>query len=374
MTTEPTMRTAMRSRTCGSLRSDDVGSEVALCGWVAHRRDHGGVTFIDLRDRDGIVQVVFHPADAPEAHATAQRLGAEDVVRVTGAVRARPPGMENAALGTGDVEVAATRLEILNASETPPFPIEDRTEASEDLRLRFRYLDLRRPEMTQTVALRHAITTTIRRHMDALGFVEVETPILTRSTPEGSRDFLVPSRTQPGRFYALPQSPQQLKQLLMIAGQDRYYQIVRCLRDEDPRADRGFEFTQLDLEMSFVDEEDVMAVIEPLYARIVRETHGVEVPVPFPRMTYAEMMDRYGSDKPDLRYGMELATVTDVFEGSGFNAFASVAAGAGTIKGLAAPGGSALSRKELDALVDAAKGRGAAGLVWMVVEEQGAVR
>jgi aspartyl-tRNA synthetase len=367
-------RTAMRTHTCGALRASDAGAEVALCGWVAHRRDHGGVTFIDLRDREGIVQVVFHPEDAPEAHATAQRLGAEDVVRVAGTVRARPAGMENPALGTGEVEVAATGLEILNASETPPFPIEDRTEASEELRLRFRYLDLRRPEMTRMVGLRHAITKTIREHMDALGFIEVETPILTRSTPEGSRDFLVPSRLHPGAFYALPQSPQQLKQLLMIAGQDRYYQIVRCLRDEDPRADRGFEFTLLDVEMSFVDEDDLMALIEPLYARIVRETHGVDVPVSFPRMTYDEMLARYGSDKPDLRYGMELATLTDVFAGSGFNAFASVAAGDGAIKGLAAPGGAALSRKELDGLVEDAKGRGAAGLVWIVVQDDGALR
>jgi aspartyl-tRNA synthetase len=368
------MRTAMRTHTCGRLRATDAGSDVALCGWVAHRRDHGGVTFIDLRDRDGVVQVVFHPDEAPDAHAVAQGLGAEDVVRVTGRVRARPAGMENPSLGTGEIEVAAAALEVLNASETPPFPVEDRTEASEELRLRFRYLDLRRPEMTQIVALRHAITTTIRRHMDALGFVEVETPILTRSTPEGSRDFLVPSRLQPGRFYALPQSPQQLKQLLMVAGQDRYYQIVRCLRDEDPRADRGFEFTQLDVEMSFVDEEDLIGLIEPLYTRIVRETHGVEVPTPFPRLTYTEMLRRYGSDKPDLRYGMELATVTDVFAGSGFNAFAGVAAGDGSIKGLAAPGGGALSRKELDGLVEDAKGRGAAGLVWIVVQDDGSVR
>ena len=374
MTTGPSMRTAMRSHTCGGLRAADDGSDVTLCGWVAHRRDHGGVTFIDLRDREGIVQVVFHPDEAPDAHAAAQGLGAEDVVRVTGRVRIRPEGMENPGLGTGEIEVAAAALEILNASETPPFPIEDRTEASEELRLRFRYLDLRRPEMTQLVALRHAITTTIRRHMDAQGFVEVETPILTRSTPEGSRDFLVPSRLQPGRFYALPQSPQQLKQLLMVAGQDRYYQISRCLRDEDPRADRGLEFTQLDVEMSFVDEEDLMGLIEPLYALIVRETHGVEIPVPFPRLTYAEMLARYGSDKPDLRFGMELATLTDVFAGSGFNAFAAVAAGDGAIKGLAAPGGGTLSRKELDGLVDVAKGRGAAGLVWIVVQDGGGVR
>jgi aspartyl-tRNA synthetase len=374
MTTEPSMRTAMRTHACGALRADHADGDIVLCGWVAHRRDHGGVTFIDLRDREGLVQVVFHPEDAPEAHATAQRLGAEDVVRVSGAVRLRPEGMQNPALGTGDVEVAATGLEILNEAETPPFPIEDRTEASEDLRLRFRYLDLRRPEMTAMLGLRHAITRLIREHMDAGGFVEVETPILTRSTPEGARDFLVPSRLLPGTFYALPQSPQQLKQLLMVAGQDRYYQIVRCLRDENPRADRGFEFTQLDVEMSFVDEDDVIAVIEPLFAAIVAETHGVGVPTPFPRMTYAAMMDRYGSDKPDLRYGMDLTALTDLFAGSGFNAFAKVAADGGVIKGLAAPGAGSFSRKELDKLVEDAKGRGAAGLVWLVVEEGGTVR
>ncbi|HEX6131400.1 MAG TPA: aspartate--tRNA ligase, partial [Actinomycetota bacterium] len=367
-------RTAMRTHACGELRASDADEAVAICGWVAHRRDHGGVTFVDLRDRAGVVQVVVHPEDAPDAHAAAQRLGAEDVVRVTGTVRRRPEGMENPALATGEVEVAADGVEVLNEAETPPFPIEDRTEASEELRLRFRYLDLRRPEMTRVLALRHRITRIVRDHMDGLGFVEVETPILTRSTPEGARDFLVPSRLQPGSFFALPQSPQQLKQLLMVAGQDRYYQIVRCLRDEAPRADRGFEFTQLDVEMSFVDEEDVIAVIEPLYARIVADTQGVEVPVPFARLTYDEMLARYGSDKPDLRYGLELATVTELFVGSGFNAFAKVAADAGAIKALAAPGGASLSRKELDALVEDTKGRGAAGLVWLVVEDGGGVR
>ncbi|MFN8232744.1 MAG: aspartate--tRNA ligase [Actinomycetota bacterium] len=369
-----TFRTAMRTHACGELRARDVETEVALCGWVASRRDHGGVTFIDLRDREGVVQLVFHPEQAPDAHGDAQHLGAEDVIRVTGEVTARPDGMRNPALGTGDVEVTARTLEVLAGSETPPFPIEDRIEAGEDLRLRYRYLDLRRPEMTAILRLRATINRLIREHMDALGFLEVETPLLGRSTPEGARDFLVPARLHPGTFYALPQSPQQLKQLLMVAGQDRYYQIVRCLRDEAPRADRGFEFTQLDVEMSFCDEEDVVAVIEPLYARILGETHGVDVPVPFRRMTYDAMVERYGSDKADLRYGMELATLTDLFEGSGFQAFAGVAAGGGAIKGLAAPGGGALSRKELDKVVEEAKGRGAAGLVWLVVEDGAEVR
>ena len=299
----------MRTHACGELRAEHAGERVALCGWVWRRRDHGGVTFVDLRDREGLVQLVFHPEDAPDAHAAAQHLGSESVIRVSGEVRHRPQGTVNPELPTGEIEVAVAELEVLAEAETPPFVIEDRIEASEELRLRYRYLDLRRPEMTKVLAMRHAINRIIRDEMESRGFLEVETPLLGRSTPEGARDFLVPSRLWPGTFYALPQSPQQLKQLLMVAGQDRYYQIVRCLRDEQTRADRSFEFTQLDVEMSFVDEEDVFAVIEPLYARIVREIQGVEVAMPFPRMTYDEMMDRYGSDKPDLRYGMELADV-----------------------------------------------------------------
>ncbi len=368
------MRTAMRTHACGELRAVDAGEEVALCGWVAHRRDHGGVTFIDLRDREGAVQVVFHPDEAPQAHERAQELRGEWVVRVNGVVRLRPEGMANPNLGTGEVEVAATALDVLSEAETPPFVIEDRIEADELLRLEYRYLDLRRPEMTAILRMRHDVNRIMREHMDGLGFLEVETPILTRSTPEGARDFLVPSRLMPGSFYALPQSPQQLKQLLMVAGQDRYYQIVRCLRDENPRADRAFEFTQLDVEMSFADEEDIVSVIEPLFARIVREVVGVDVATPFRRMTFDQMMDRYGSDKPDLRYGMELVKLTDLFAGSGFRAFASVVADGGTIKALCAPGGAGLSRKELDKLVDDAKGRGAAGLVWMAVEGNAAVR
>ncbi|HEX6843951.1 MAG TPA: aspartate--tRNA ligase [Actinomycetota bacterium] len=376
MSTEPgsTMATAMRSHMCGALSSAHDGQTVTLCGWVGHRRDHGGVTFIDLRDREGFVQVVFHPQGAPEAHGAAQELRGEWVVRVTGTVRRRPEGMQNPNLATGEIEVAASGLVVLARSETPPFVIEDRVEADELLRLEYRYLDLRRPEMTKVLRLRHQVNAIIRDHMEARGFLEVETPLLGRSTPEGARDFLVPSRLWPGTFYALPQSPQQLKQLLMVAGQDRYYQIVRCLRDETPRADRGFEFTQLDVEMSFADEEDLVALIEPLYARIVEETQGVTVPTPFPRMTFDDMMERYGSDKPDLRYGMELAALTDLFDGSAFNAFAKVAADGGAIKGLAAPGGGQLSRKELDRLVDDAKGRGAAGLVWIVVEAGGSLR
>jgi aspartyl-tRNA synthetase len=365
----PDLSTSMRTHACGELRAEQAGAKVTLCGWVARRRDHGGVTFVDLRDREGLVQLVFHPGEAPEAHAAAQQLKVESVVRVTGDVRPRPEGTVNPNLATGDVEVAIATIEVLSVSETPPFPIEDRIEASEELRLRYRYLDLRRPEMTAVLQLRHRVNRIIRDHMDGLGFLEVETPILTRSTPEGARDFLVPSRLWHGTFYALPQSPQQLKQLLMIAGQDRYYQIVRCLRDETPRADRSFEFTQLDVEMSFASEEDVFAVIEPLYASIVAETQEAHVAVPFPRMTHEEMTARYGTDKPDLRYGMELAYLGEVFAGTGFGAFASVRASGGVVKGLAAPGGAALSRRELDDLVQVTKERGAAGLVWMVVEQ-----
>jgi aspartyl-tRNA synthetase len=361
----------MRTHACGELRAAHVGEQVALCGWVWRQRDHGGVTFVDLRDREGPVQLVFHPEDAPEAHEAAQAFRSETVVRVTGEVRARPAGTVNPDLPTGEVEIAVGQVEVLAESDTPPFVIEDRIEASEELRLRYRYLDLRRPEMTRILALRHRINRIVREEMESRGFLEVETPMLGRSTPEGARDFLVPSRLWPGTFYALPQSPQQLKQLLMVAGQDRYYQIVRCLRDEQPRADRSFEFTQLDVEMSFVDEEDVYAVIEPLYARVVRETQGVEVPTPFPRMTFDEMMTRFGSDKPDLRYGMELADLGAAFAGTGFRAFASVLDAGGIVKGLAAPGGSALSRKELDELVQVAKSRGAAGMVWIVVEAEG---
>jgi aspartyl-tRNA synthetase len=368
------LATSMRTHACGELRGSDVGSEVAMCGWVARQRDHGGLTFVDLRDREGMVQLVFHPEEVPEAHQVAQQLKTESVIRVMGEVRRRPEGTVNPGLSTGEVEVAVRAVEVLAVSDTPPFPVEDRIEADELLRLTYRYLDLRRPEMTRVLHLRHAISRIIRDHMEGLAFVEVETPFLTRSTPEGARDFLVPARLWPGNFYALPQSPQQLKQLLMVAGQDRYYQIVRCLRDEAPRADRSFEFTQLDMEMSFVNEEDVFRVIEPLYARIVAQIKSVVVHVPFRRLTYAEMMARYGTDRPDLRYGMELADLGEAFARTGFRAIAAALSQGGVVKGFAAPGGSQLSRRELDALVQLTKERGAAGLVWMVVEDKDAIR
>jgi aspartyl-tRNA synthetase len=332
---------------------------------VAHERDHGGVLFVDLRDREGVVQVVIHPEEQPEAHAVASRLRGESVIRVTGAVRPRPDGTVNPDLPTGEVEVAVSDIEVLSEADTPPFPIEDRIQASEELRLRHRYLDLRRPEMTHALRLRHQAFASIRRFFDEREFVEVETPMLTRSTPEGARDFLVPSRLQPGEFYALPQSPQLFKQILMVAGLDRYYQIVRCFRDEDLRADRQLDFTQLDVEMSFVSEEDVQSLIEEMLATVWRETLGVDVQRPFSRLSYAEAMRRYGSDKPDLRYGMELADLSEAFRGTGFRAFAGAIDKGGAVKGFAAPGAASWSRKDLDGLVVEAQGRGASGLVWI---------
>jgi len=353
---------------CGALRADDAGREVLLEGWLSRKRDHGGVVFLDLRDRDGIVQVVAHPQDAPAAHAVAAEAKPESVLRVSGTVRRRPEGTANPGLATGEVEVTASTIEVLSESDTPPFPIEDDVDVEELLRLRYRYLDLRRPEMTKVMVLRHRVFGAIRRFFDARGFVDVETPMLTKSTPEGARDFLVPSRLQRGRVYALPQSPQMFKQLLMVAGLDRYYQIVRCLRDEDLRADRHWEFTQLDVEMSFVAEEDVYEVVESMFVQVWKETLDLDIAQPFPRLTYDVAMARYGSDKPDTRYGMELADVTQTFAGSPFRAFAQVVANGGIVKGFAAPGASAWSRKDLDGLVQEAKARGAAGLVWIAFD------
>ena len=339
-----------------------------VCGWVAHRRDHGGVIFLDLRDREGIVQVVFHPDDAPEAHAAADRSRSEWVVRVEGAVRARPEGTENPGIPTGQVEVVARSLEVMSEADAPPFPIADRIEADELTRLRYRYADLRRPEMTRALRLRAQMNAIIRRYLDERGFVEVETPMLTRSTPEGARDFLVPARLQPGKFFALPQSPQLFKQILMVAGLDRYYQIARCFRDEAIRADRQFDFTQLDVEMSFVSEEDVYGVMEPLFVQLMQETTGRAPKAPFPRLTYQEAMDRFGSDKPDLRFGMELADVTETFRESDFRVFAKTVSEGGVINAFAVPGGAAMSRKELDGLVQEARSRGAGGLVWLLFQ------
>jgi aspartyl-tRNA synthetase len=355
----------MRTHYAGQLRATEVGSEVALCGWVAHRRDHGGVVFIDLRDREGIVQVVLDPADA--GCAAAHQLRSEYVIRVEGKVRPRPEGTVNATLPTGEVEVAATAVEVLNEAEPPPFPLDERVEVDEVLRLRHRYLDLRRPRMTANLRLRARLISAIRAAMDGMGFIDVETPTLTRSTPEGARDFLVPSRLMPRSFFALPQSPQLFKQMLMVAGLDRYYQVARCWRDEDLRADRQFEFTQLDVEASFVDQEDVLAFIEEAVASGVEAVTGRR-PGPFPRLSWAEAMARYGSDKPDVRFGMELADCSAAFADSEFKAFAGK-----SVVGFVAPGKGDLSRNQLDALVEKAKSLGAEGLVWMRVKEGGAL-
>src|SRR5688500_8446273 len=354
---------SMRSHYAGSLRASDEGAEVALCGWVAHRRDHGGVVFIDLRDREGIVQVVLDPGSpgCAEAH----RLRSEYVIRVEGVVRRRPEGMVNPKEPTGEIEVGVTALTVLNEAEPPPFPLDERVDVDETLRLRHRYLDLRRPRMTANLLLRSKLIGAMRQAMDSAGFIDVETPTLTRSTPEGARDFLVPSRLMPGTFFALPQSPQLFKQMLMVAGLDRYYQVARCWRDEDLRADRQLEFTQLDVEASFVDQEDILGIVEEAVARGVEAVTG-ERPKPFPRLTWAEAMNRFGSDKPDTRFGMELCDLSAVFAASEFNAFK----GKGVV-GLVVPGKGEMGRNQLDGLTDRAKSLGAAGLVWMRVRDAG---
>jgi len=350
---------------CGSLRASDEGRELELYGWVARRRDHGGLIFIDLRDRWGTVQVVFNPAHAPQAHTTASDLRSEFVVRVEGKVARRRPGAENPRMPTGEVEVAASDLEVISVAKTPPFAIEDDVEADEALRLKYRYLDIRRPKMTQNLELRHRVVQAIHRYMDAHEFMEVETPMLLKGTPEGSRDFIVPSRLHPGEFFALPQSPQQLKQLLMVAGIGRYYQIARCLRDEDLRADRVVEITQLDVEMSFCTEEDVFALIEGLWATVWKDVLGIEIPTPFQRIDMQESLLRYGTDKPDLRYELEIADVSDALRGSGATVFRSALEAGGVVRCLAVPGGKDMSRRELDELALLAKGAGAKGLAWI---------
>ncbi|HEX7262738.1 MAG TPA: aspartate--tRNA ligase [Candidatus Dormibacteraeota bacterium] len=350
---------------CGSLRATDVGREVDLYGWVARRRDHGGLIFIDLRDRWGAVQVVFNPAHAPEAHTTASELRSEYVVRVKGSIGRRPAGSENPRMATGEVEVTASELEVISVAKTPPFQIEDDVEADEATRLKYRYLDLRRPRMQRMLEMRHSVVNTIHRYMDANEFVEVETPMLLKGTPEGSRDFIVPSRLHPGNFFALPQSPQQLKQLLMVAGMARYYQIARCLRDEDLRADRVVEITQLDVEMSFCTEEDVFNLVEGLWVKVWKEVLGVDIPTPLPRLDMQESLLRYGTDKPDLRYDLEIADVSDALRETGATILRGALAEGGVVRCLAVPGGRDLSRRELDELALIAKGAGAKGLAWL---------
>ncbi|MBI3317757.1 MAG: aspartate--tRNA ligase [Candidatus Omnitrophica bacterium] len=353
----------MRTHTCGALGPQAIGQKVKLCGWVHRRRDHGGLTFIDLRDRFGLTQVVFNPAKGAGLHSQAKELRPEFCLRVEGEVSKRPPGTENPKLATGRVEVVATSLEILNPSATPPFEIAEDSEISEELRYTHRYLDLRRESSRAILFMRHKVLQVIRRVLDAEGFIEVETPVLTKSTPEGARDYLVPARLNPGKFYALPQSPQLFKQLLMVAGFDRYYQIAKCFRDEDLRSERQPEFTQLDLEMSFIDEEEIYALTERVFAAVWKEVLGETLAAPFSRLTYAESMRRFGTDKPDLRFGMELADLTPAFGETSFEQFRKVMESGGAVKGFVATGGAVLSGKALDALTDCAKQAGAKGLV-----------
>ncbi len=350
-----------RTHTCGELRAADVGRDVLLLGWVHKVRDLGHLVFLDIRDRHGLTQVV---ADTDALRERAKHLRAEFVIGVKGRVRPRAAEAMNARMPTGEVEVEAAELKVLSEARVPPFVIADDVAASDELRLRYRYLDLRRPALQANLGLRHRVTMAVRTYFDSEGFWEIETPVLTKSTPEGARDYLVPSRVHPGEFYALPQSPQILKQILMIAGMDRYFQIVKCFRDEDLRADRQPEFTQIDVEMSFATREIVFAAIEPLIQRVFAVI-GRSVPIPFPRMTYAEAMTRYGSDKPDLRVGMAIADVSEVFGGSTFSVFRDAVAAGGVVRGIVVPGGGRSSRKELDALADEAKALGAGGLVWV---------
>ena len=350
---------------CGSLRPSDEGRELELYGWVARRRDHGGLIFIDLRDRWGVVQVVFNPSHATAAHEKASDLRSEYVVRVGGKVARRRSGAENPRMPTGEVEVIASDLEIISIAKTPPFAIEDDVEADEALRLKYRYLDIRRPKMTHNLELRHRVVQAIHRYMDAQDFMEVETPMLLKGTPEGSRDFIVPSRLHPGEFFALPQSPQQLKQLLMVAGIGRYYQIARCLRDEDLRADRVVEITQLDVEMSFCIEEDVLALIEGLWQKVWKDVLGIDIPTPFRRIDMQEALLKYGTDKPDLRYDLEITDVSDALRETGATVLRSALHSGGVVRCLAVPGGKDMSRRELDELALLATGAGAKGLAWM---------
>jgi aspartyl-tRNA synthetase len=358
--------------TCGSLRLDAVGAEVVLRGWVNRRRDLGGLIFIDLRDRFGITQVVFNPEIAPTAHEAASGVRSEFVLEIRGIVRQRPEGTQNPNLATGDVEVEAHAIDVLNAAKPPPFEITQTASIDESVRLQYRYLDLRRARMQANMVLRHVLVRAMREFLSDRGFIEVETPTLIKSTPEGARDFLVPSSNFPGNFYALPQSPQQMKQLLMVAGLDRYFQIARCFRDEAQRADRQPEFTQLDIEMTFVHQDDVMALIEQLYIELTRQFSTKRIrETPFPRLPYQEAMDRFGNDRPDLRFGLELQDVSAAFQGTGFQAFATTLEAGGQIKAIVIPGCAAYSRRDIDELTDIAKRAGAKGLATFAMNEDG---
>lgn len=368
------MSNLKRNHYCGTLAKADNEKEVVLCGWVAKRRDHGGLIFIDLRDRSGIVQVVVDPDHAGEDFAKAEAIRSEYVIKVHGVVRLRSEETINPNLATGEVEVVAKELEVLNSAKTPPFYIQDGIDVDENLRLKYRYLDLRRPEMQRNLMLRHKVTKLMRDYMDNHDFCEIETPMLTKSTPEGARDYLVPSRVNPGKFYALPQSPQIFKQLLMVAGMERYFQIVRCFRDEDLRADRQPEFTQLDIEMSFVDADDIMDMTEGLIRHVFKGALGVELPEKFHRMTWDEAMDKYGSDKPDLRFGMELINMTEAVKGSEFKVFNDIIDKGGIVKAINVKGDAGIPRRELDGLVNFVAIYGAKGLAWMQIQPDGSVK
>ncbi len=361
-----------RSYYCGDVTEQQIGEKVVLKGWVQRRRDLGGLIFIDLRDRAGIVQIVFNTAVSEEAFKLAEKVRNEYVLEVEGKVIARSENTVNPNLKTGKIEIQAERLAIINNAKTPPFMIENETDVAEDVRLKYRYLDLRRPVMFETMKMRHAITKSIRGFLDEEGFIDVETPVLTKSTPEGARDYLVPSRVHPGEFYALPQSPQLFKQLLMISGFDRYYQIARCFRDEDLRADRQPEFTQIDIETSFMSQEDILAMTERMIKRLMKEVKNIDIETPLPRLTYEEAMNRYGSDKPDTRFGMELVDVSEIVKNAGFKVFASAVTSGGQVKAINAKGAaSKYSRKDIDALGEFAARYGAKGLAWLKAENEG---
>ncbi|HTR80523.1 MAG TPA: aspartate--tRNA ligase [Bacteroidota bacterium] len=361
-----------RTHTCGELRVEHIGHTVTLTGWVDRRRDLGGVIFIDLRDRYGKTQVVFGPQHNQEVYQLAKDLRSEFVISVTGKVERRPSGTENPELSTGEIDILTNELTIINKAETPPFPIEERVEASEDLRLKYRYLDLRRPPMQQALLTRHSMYQIARRYFDKNNFIEVETPVLMKSTPEGARDYLVPSRVHAGKFYALPQSPQTYKQILMVAGFDRYFQVVKCFRDEDLRADRQPEFTQIDVEMSFVDETDIQTITEGVIKEFFSKIKGMELSAPFARMTYRDAMEGYGSDKPDLRFGLKFADFSALVAGSGFKVFAENVAKGGVVAGFTVPGGASYTRNQMDNLVDFTKALGVGGLAYIKLTEKGA--
>ncbi len=360
-----------RSCYCGEPRAKAVGRELILTGWVHTRRDHGGLIFVDLRDRSGITQIVFNPEVDPEAHEKAKQLRSEDVIAVRGMLARRPAETLNPDLATGEVELAGKELRLLNASQPPPFLIDDETDANENTRLKYRYLDLRRPRSLAHLLLRYRMTKLIRDYLDQHGFIDVETPVLTKSTPEGARDYLVPSRIYKGKFYALPQSPQLFKQILMVGGLDRYFQIVKCFRDEDLRADRQPEFTQLDMEMSFTQADDVIGIVEGMIVLLFRELKGIDITRPFQRLTWDEAMSRFGSDKPDIRFGLELQDFTDAVRGSQFKVFAAAIAKGGVVKGIRIPKGAELSRKDLDDMTPFVATFGAKGIAWTRITDEG---